>query len=48
MTQPEIEFAIRDVEATLERHDIHLNTDDFNTLYDFIEAIATRIRENGQ
>jgi len=36
------------IERLLENHDIHLTTDDFNRLHDFLEEIMQRIRETGQ
>ena len=43
----EINNMSRAVEATLATFGIYLNTDDFNTLHDFISATVTRIREDG-
>ena len=39
---------VQAVERTLGYHSVHLTTDDFNALYDFIEAITTRIKETGE
>lgn len=39
---------VQAVERTLGYHGVHLTTDDFNTLYDFISTIVERIRENGE
>lgn len=44
----EINTIAQEVENVLGKHDIYLNTDDFNALHDFISAIMERIRETGE
>lgn len=43
----EINNMARAAEAALAAFGIYLNTDDFNTLHDFISTTVTRIREDG-
>ena len=44
----EIDAIAQEVEKILGKHDVYLNTDDFNTLHDFISATVERIRETGK
>jgi len=39
---------IDEIAQAIERLLVHLTTDDFNRLHDFLEEIMQRIRETGQ
>ena len=43
-----IERISQSVEKVLEEYDIHLTTERFNHLYDYLEDLITEIEENGQ
>jgi len=48
MTENEVIALTQTVEAIFERYNVYLNTDRFNALADYLHAIVTECRENGE
>lgn len=48
MTQTELITIAREVEIILEQHNVHLTTDRFNALSDYIDNLIAEIEENGE
>jgi len=48
LTDTEITQLAQAVERLLMQYGIHLTTDRFNTLHDFVSELITAIMENGQ
>ena len=48
MTDTEMNELVAAIEHVLIEHGIHLTTDRFNTLHDFVSALVAAIKENGQ
>ena len=48
MTDTEMNELVATVERVLVEYDIHLNTDRFNALHDYMAELVAAIQENGQ
>jgi len=48
LTDDDITTIAQAIERLLMQYDVHLTTDRFNTLHDFVSELVASIMENGQ